>query len=701
MSEQDTSSDQHQETSETKKEPDKTSWKAFGLRLTISVVAVLIAVCIAPHIHFDDEGAARFGLAAATLTLFIFIDLLIYLFAYKEELSGFIFKIINPIKNFTLNIWQKIKSIKKPLKTFTLFAGLTLLIAAELFLIYKTFRGFSDHATEIRNLPDGFNFSLKSDELSKIQSIRFNAFLCALGVLFLPALPASFFAKKIKSTLEKHILRTFVLTVIIGGILAFLIPTFLYNYGFIGDTKDLTTALLGVTGGVVALFSLIKSHQKSELEREQLETQKQKDNRDHIRQLYSSYSDRFDKAVTELNSSESKDAFAAVYKLVHLADDWLDFKDLANTEKDFQKLKDKADAEIQTIINVFCKYIRSMPNGYTHSMLKDGDIPKEDAEIRRLIFSEISSRCSKVGYDSVYSRGIWSNFKFDFSSAPVFYSLSDLNFDEVNFSEAIFYKESSFKDTKFAEDVIFEKSNFIEYANFFGAKFIKYANFDDAFISNSNFKSYFFGGAGFKNTRFINSATFEDVDFIGTAIFHGSIFGYTEKGYDHKFTAIFNNATFYGPAVFEYAKFSGKIDFSGANFETIYDSRHDISNLSCDSGSASFYNALFFGKTLFNLSVFDVSCNFNNAKFFNNLSFKETYFELSPTFNNSYFSHRIKYNFKNIDQNSKSQISTGLAVIKLRDGTPDSQSIPKESCLFDTGTWNKKKNTASCVSPPA
>ena len=115
--------------------------------------------------------------------------------------------------------------------------------------------------------------------------------------------------------LEKHILRTFVLTVIIGGILAFLIPTFLYNYGFIGDTKDLTTALLGVTGGVVALFSLIKSHQKSELEREQLDAQKQKDARDHIRQLYNSYSDRFDKAVTELNNKEDKNAaFAAVYK---------------------------------------------------------------------------------------------------------------------------------------------------------------------------------------------------------------------------------------------------------------------------------------------------------------------------------------------------------------------------------------------------
>ena len=395
MSEQDTSSDQHQETSEAKKEPDKTFWKAFGLRFTISVVAVLIAACIAPSIHFDNEDVARFGLAAATLTLFIFIDLLIYLFAYKEELSGFIFKIINTIKIFILKAWQKINSIKKFLKVFGIFIGILLLIATEIFLIHKTYEGFSNHAAEIRNLPDGFNFSLKSDELSKIQDIRFDTFLHAIGALLLAVLPALFFAKKIKSTLEKHILQTFVPTVIIGGILAFLIPTFLYNYGFIGDTKDLTTALLGVTGGVVALFSLIKSHEKSELEREQLEVQKQKDNRDHIRQLHNSYSDRFDKAVAELNSGNTKAAFAAVYKLIHLADEWLSYSDLVNVQTDYEKLKKKALEEIQTIINVLCKYIRTMPKNYTEEDLKNIDsLPKntretlnEEAEIRRLIFS--------------------------------------------------------------------------------------------------------------------------------------------------------------------------------------------------------------------------------------------------------------------------------------------------------------------------
>ena len=362
--------DQSPKPSTTKKQPVSTFWKALARRIAILLPVAIIAAVIAPSIHFDSEVAARFGLTAVAITLFIFIDLLIYLFAYKEELSGYLFKIFNPIKNFTLHTWEKINSIKKLLKVLTIFTGATLLIVAELFLIYKTFEGFSNHAAEIRNLPNDFNFSSKSDELSKIQGIRFNTFLHAIGALLLAALPALCFAKKIKSALEKHILRTFVPTVIIGGILAFLIPTFLYNYGFIGDTKDLTTALLGVTGGVVALFSLIKSHQKSELEREQLDTQKQKDARDHIRQLHNSYSDRFDKAVMELNSGDTKAAFAAVYKLIHLGDEWLNHNDLANEQNDQEKLKKKADEEIQTIINVLCKYIRTMPKNFTTEDLK-------------------------------------------------------------------------------------------------------------------------------------------------------------------------------------------------------------------------------------------------------------------------------------------------------------------------------------------
>ena len=133
----------------------------------------------------------------------------------------------------------------------------------------------------------------------------------------------------------------FTTIVVFGGMLAIFIPMIMNVTKLIGDGAPLTTALLGITGGIIAIFGYYKTHQKSELEKEQLDAQKQKDARDHIRQLHGSYNDRFDKAVAELNGSDVKAAYAAVPKLAKLADAWLDYKDLSNNKKELKKLKGK------------------------------------------------------------------------------------------------------------------------------------------------------------------------------------------------------------------------------------------------------------------------------------------------------------------------------------------------------------------------
>lgn len=702
MSEQDTSSDQHQEISETKKEPDKTFWKAFGLRFTISVVAVLIAACIAPSIHFDNEDVARFGFAAATLTLFIFIDLLIYLFAYKEELSGFIFKIINTIKIFILEAWQKINSIKKFLKVFGIFIGILLLIATEIFLIHKTYEGFSNHAAEIRNLPDGFNFSLKSDELSKIQDIRFNAFLYAIGALILAALPASFFAKKIKSTLEKHILPTFVLTVIIGGILAFLIPTFLYNYGFIGDTKDLTTALLGVTGGVVALFSLIKSHQKSELEREQLEVQKQKDNRDHIRQLHNSYSDRFDKAVAELNSGNTKVAFAAVYKLIHLADEWLNYSDLVNIQTDYEKLKKKAVEEIQTIINVLCKYIRTMPKNYTEEDLKNIDsLPKntretlnEEAEIRRLIFSEISDRLSRSTVDSHIEeemlskgkeipilQGTWSNFKFSFSQAPIFYPLVNLTIENSDFKGATFYPSSLLININFHGETDFSYSNFINKPSFYYLKFYDFARFTNVdFRQGAQFRHVIFCSlTAFSASRFRQSTTFLDCTFWGGALFLETKFRCPSEFKNVKFKklTLFNKSIFKNDASFESVEALNTVSFRESKFMNTADF-YKIGSVK----KISFHRSQFHGKFMINYILNFHSADFKSALF----SCKEIH-----TFGSGEYL-----------TDSKRLFYSGFSQVTLKNNSATyTYTIPPYAQIFDPDSWDEQNKEYTSVSAPA
>ena len=644
----------HKKPAATSKPPENTGTTRWGTfwKITGFFVFGVSGFLITPYMQVGNDLTAHFIYAFMALTLYVFILLLIYLYAYKEELSGFISKIFKNIKNFTLNIWQKIKSIKKPLKTFAL-------LSVECFLIYKVIESFNLHLEKIRGLPIGFNFSIKSDKLSEIQDIRNCTFIYSFGfllILFLIALPF------IKSALKNHILCIFVTTVISGGILAFIIPVFLYNYGFIGDTKDLTTALLGVTGGVVALFSLIKSHQKSELEREQLDTQKQKDARDHIRQLHNSYNDRFDKAVAELYSNDVKAAYTAVPKLAKLADAWLDYEDLSNDAEELEKLKKKAEKEAQTIINILCKYIRTMPGEYTEEDLKDiggldattQDKLKNESEIRRLIFSEISDRSSKVKVkkDKISTNsGPWSKFYFDFSYAPIFYPLYDLTFENSNFEFARFYTEIDFSNSSFIGKTNFESvhfvNNFKAHINFRSTKFIGEVSF-----LNARFDRF----ADFESSNFRQKASFENTTFDESAHFENARF---------KKSTLFSRATFTGPADFTNVTFRRSVGFSLSTFKN-----------SADFSKAIFFTPVYFGATCFNYKPPEFAEYSAGAMFSNKIPPKKYIFSVA--------------------KNSKYKIKTGRVI---QDNQPF--DIPLGSVLFDPDSWDKEKQEYTNVSASA
>lgn len=524
----------------------------------------------------------------------------------------------------------------------------------------------------------------------------------AIGALLLAALPALCFAKKIKSALEKHILRTFVPTVIIGGILAFLIPTFLYNYGFIGDTKDLTTALLGVTGGVLALFSLIKSHQKSELEREQLEVQKQKDSREHIRQLYSSYSDRFDKAVVELNASDTKATFTAVYKLIHLGDEWLNHNDLANAQNDQEKLKKKSDKEIQTIINVLCKYIRTMPKNFTEEDLKNIDfLPKDrkdalndEMEIRRLIFSELSDRLSKsekdkyaeedllsAGKEIPITRGPWSKFNFNFTQAPIFYPLVNLTIENSDFKDATFYPNSLLINIDFHGATDFSHSTFTYKPHLRYIRFYDYTRF-----VNVNFKQgalfnevNFYALTDFSSSRFRQLNQFIDCKFWGYALFLNTRFRCRSefRGVEFKESALFNKSIFKYDTSFESIDTLGEISFR----ESIFMKTADFYNVGTGK-KLSFYNSQFHGKFKINYIL-----NFNSVNFISDLfSYKETHVfgadKYSPSTKKLFYSGFSKVSFE-------------------KDSVSYTHTIPSSTQLFDPDSWDEQNKEYTRVSQPA
>ena len=495
-------------------------------------------------------------------------------------------------------------------------------------------------------------------------------------------------------------LQFFTFIIALGGMSALTIPAMLNVFKLIGDSTPLTTAMLGITGGIIAVFGLIKSHQKSELEREQLDTQKQKDARDHIRQLHGSYNDRFDKAVAELNSNDTKTAYAAVPKLAKLADAWLDYKDLSDNKKELKKLKKKAKKESQTIINILCKYIRTIPGDYTEKDLKDianlsatdQDKLKNESEVRRLIFSEMSDRSSKATFENEklsITPGAWSEFDFNFSRAPIFYPLNTLTIEKGVFTSAKFYGNADFSGSTFIKDTAFNgvqftqeanfnevnfngkadfsaqgdtKTNFEGKAIFNGAQFAQEANFNGAqFAQEANFNEVNFNGkADFSNqnkieTIFMDEAIFKHAYFNNEALFKGTNF----KDADFSGSAG-KNTIFKEKTIFIGAHFSGKSSFNNISFDGVVDfSCKDPSSPAMFSNQTEFSDTTFESKADFTSLVVDPSQNpsgltfqkvhfkgkaiFENAQFSQIVEFKETEFQEGANFKNAHFYYSAKF----------------------------------------------------------
>ena len=531
-----------------------------------------------------------------------------------------------------------------------------------------------------------------NETIKEIDSLR-NSFSTHGFLLFLSLIAlTSCFSKPIMKLLNKYPQRVFVAVIALGGFLAFSIPQYLYSFKYIGETKDITASLLTVTGGILAVFTLLKTHQKSELEREQLDTQKKKDDRDHIRQLHNSYSDRFDKALVELHGNDTKAAYAAVPKLAKLADSWLDYEDLSNDREELEKLKNKAEKEAQTIINILCKYIRTMPGEYTEEDLKDigaldtthQDKLKSESEVRRLIFSEISDRSSEItieNSETFTAPGIWSELDFDFSQAPIFYPLNDLIFEECNFSSVSFYGKADFSGSSFIGDAAFNgvqfpqetdfnkvtfngkadfsaqgdtKTFFGEKATFIGALFSQGANFNEVtfngkaeFSTQGEAKTTFGGDATFNGVQFAQEANFTEVTFHEVTFNEStdlSIQDNPKTVFGGK--AVFNDATFNREAVFYGALFKRAASFNSVLFcqNTCFKyvifkkgSSFTIKDLGCRKTefkeSANFQSALFEGKTNFKGAIFNGRANF----YPNQLGLENTKFVQEADFSDAHF----------------------------------------------------------------
>lgn len=494
-----------------------------------------------------------------------------------------------------------------------------------------------------------------------------------------------------------------------GGAVAILLPWVLWlRCGMSSGSSDqLRLHLLYVTGGIIAVLTLLQTNWKNQGDRLKIdadikknEQDAEKNQRDHIRQVHAERRSRYTKAVEQLADEKATVRLGGIYTLVGLVDEWL-------ADESFKEESDR-HKEGQVIINNLCSYIRSpfplverLEEYEAHrelenlqkleseklgeeessriqillSRFKDSDEyekPKdittdyaqfhEERDVRHAIFVEMSKRSSSLiknekGDLIKIIPGTWSDFDFDFSRASIFYPLNDLTIEKGNFSSAKFYGDANFYKTIFTTNADFSEASFTGNANFVGAIFIGDAFFSEAtFIGNASLgQATFAGDVSFYLATFTSSTAFSKAVFIGNTDFTEATF--TDESYFYWVTfnsdSDFNRATFVNNAYFSWAIFTNKADFT----------------------EATFINDVDF-----------VGANFKNFE---------------PTFYTGM--ERAKFSVKADPQEYIFLVAPGsrpivLGSIMFRD---KSYSIPRGAVLFDPNSWDEENYEYTCISEPA
>ena len=456
---------------------------------------------------------------------------------------------------------------------WTLFAVVLIFTGAAIYFYIQAQNISHEHLNKtqqlLQEIQEGRDAT--NETIKEIDSLRNTFSIYGLRLILSLIILVSCFSKPIMKLLNEYPQRVFVSTIALGGILAFSIPQYLYSFKYIGETKDITTSLLTVTGGILAVFTLLKTHQKNETDEKKFEYEKivhdeQKKDREEdiriqkrqfnktikqesykfykerIRQVHAERRSRYTKAIEQLADEKGPIRLGGVHSLVGLIDEWLNDNDIT----DETRMK-----EGQVIINNLCSYIRSpfplaaQAKEFEGNILGGVKIPDnhngeefiaelaifyEEQDIRRTIFIEMDKRSSIVTTDGegniMVTPGAWSKFQFNFTRAPIFYSLSNLTIEQPNFYLAQFYGNIDFRRTFFIQSANFSATTFTERAYFCGTTFIQGADF---LLSNFDQKTCFCSAtfthdAIFRRVTFAHRIDFSLATFSQDADFGGATF---------------------------------------------------------------------------------------------------------------------------------------------------------------------------------
>lgn len=497
-----------------------------------------------------------------------------------------------------------------------------------------------------------------------------------------------------------------------GGAVAILLPWILWLLCGMssGSSDQLRLHLLYVTGGIIAVLTLLQTNWKNQGDRLKIdadikknEQDAEKNERDHIRQVHAERRSRYTKAVEQLADEKAAVRLGGIYTLVGLVDEWLSEETLPYKKR----LK-----EGQIIVNNLCAYIRSPLQVDSYMDLKLDNQSEsnngvsaeekikiqEEREIRQSLLEEIKSRLTTVSgsgtpHISISHNESWSNFKYDFSNSTFFYPVHFKNIlfeNSINFSKSTFYDVAYFDNLHFEEEVNFYKTRFKSITQINSSYFYKTIRFSGSeFYGQTDFyRSVFAHDFIAHESKFYSSCAVADSIFAGNSAFTSSYFHGPTNIYKNIFggSTEFNEAEFRDPLNFEDIWFIGDSSINmkqrWERIKIIYNEFPSYSKISLPKKITDT------NETRTPKSVFS-------------LSFKDSIIPRTSCFTSIYLSCYGKYDFNTADAKlTAAKFNLISREVTLRNGKVISRIVPATFYIFDPDSWDVEQQKYTRMSKP-
>ena len=362
---------------------------------------------------------------------------------------------------------------------------------------------------------------------------------------------------------------------------------------------------------------------------------------------------RYTHALEQFLDGQPAVRLGGAYTLANLADEWLTDASLPEQVR---------REEAQTIIDALSGCIRTpyplaqkrqvlesdeAPEGYEGDFTRDQVALREEQLVRRTVFMELSRRLAagaesskadnKKNRHTVPSLSpTWSDLRFDFGGAPIFYPLRQLHFQNADFASATFYGPADFFGATFHGDTSFSAAQFTADASFNSANFTDWVGFSAAhFAGAAEFsRAHFAGAASFATVTFTGEADFSDAVFSAAADFAVSAFK-SDANFSHLNTsgiASFAAVTFDGKAVFTASTFHDEAHFAASVFN-----RPAVFSKSLFGGVARFAGVVTKQSAMFSNVRFASAADFSGASFTQYEDFGGARFDGDATFSRASF----------------------------------------------------------------